>query len=84
MVNYYWCHADTGGHCNSKWRQHQPKDCLPWDELGKSQAKRTAPVPDKIKSKDKHDPKDKRASKKLKIAKAMSAIMNTDSDSSTA
>ena len=86
QVNYYWCHNDTGGHCGGKWRQHKPSECIPADVMRKrraatAQKNMTDPSATKAKVKFEKDPK-QRSTKKLKIAKAVSAIMaGSDTDS---
>ena len=86
QVNYYWCHDDTGSHCGGKWRQHKLSEYILADVMGKRRAVTTRkitpdPPPTTTKVRFKQDSKH-HFSKKLKIAKAVSAIMaGSDSDS---
>ena len=83
--NYDLWHNDTGGGGGGKRKKQKPSDCIPANmrkrQAATAQKTITDPSATKAKVKFEKDPK-QRSTKKLKIAKAVSAIMaGSDTDS---
>ena len=65
---WWYCHPDTGGKCNGKWRRHKPSECRGDAKPEVKQTGKRKPIPAETKN-DKEEQK-----RKLKLAKAYVAI----------
>ena len=81
-IMWYYCHKDTGGKCDGRWRQHKPSQCKgkAHQFVDNKNQKEERKISSKRKSDDeKSDAKKKRALKLKESVRAASAIVN-DSD----
>ena len=70
---WWYCHPDTGGKCNGVYRRHKPSQCEGRASKGRfGNAKRAADQEGDAPVKD--------TGKKLKVAEALTTIVNTDTD----
>ena len=73
--DWWYCHPDTGGKCDGKYRRHKPDECE-----GRSFANRF----NKNKEKDSNKgDQEKDAEKRLKVAEALTTVVNDESDGNT-
>ena len=74
---WWYCHPDTGGKCDGEYRRHEPKDCQ--GKAFKGKRRKTSS------REDKKDGPSNPGKRELKVAEALSTIVDnqeTDSDSS--
>ena len=80
---WYYCHKDTGGKCDGRWRQHKPSQCRGKahqfiDTRNQKDEKKNL---SKRKFNDeKTDAKNKRALKLKESVRAVSAIVNNSDE----
>ena len=85
---YFWCDEATGGHCGSKWRVHKPSECMPASEFRKK-IESGEIKPHRFRKRERQEQNNDdttktaiKREKKLKIAKALTAIGSSDSEDS--
>ncbi len=83
-ATWYYCHKDTGGQCDGRWRQHKPSQCKGkahqfFDSRKKTDEKKGT---SKRKLSNDNDAKKKRALKLKESIRAASAVVK-DSEGST-
>ena len=71
----WYCHPDTGGKCDGQYRRHKPKDCE-----GKSFRGRFSNVKNNLNKSSEHT---NNAEKRLKVAEALTTIVNEPEDDNT-
>ena len=74
--DWWYCHPDTGGKCQGVYRRHKPSQCEGRAFMGRfSNVNKTTEE-----GKDAKTPEDE---KRLKVAEALTTIVNSDSDEQT-
>ena len=73
--DWWYCHQDTGGKCDGKYRRHKPKDCE-----GKAFRGRFGNLKNSTSKGSEHNNNDE---KRLKIAEALTTIVNEQDDDNT-
>ena len=75
-IDWWYCHPDTGGKCQGVYRRHKPAQCEGKAFMGRfSNVNKT--------TEERKDAKTPNEEKRLKVAEALTTIVNSDSDGQT-